>query len=540
MITFFCPADDPYSSVGINHFIEKFGLDANLSASSQTHGIVISGMSDRANRGIFFQEQQVQETICGRLQVSDHSIPLWQVPAETGSDGVVIGYFVRGDLRYPCITRKKDGMYLGLDIFRETGYILSGHLEVIWDSLAPDEKQELAVEPTVDIVENLLFDLIVGCYRDLDLPLVQKSIWPDGKPFAVCLTHDVDELKKTYQWLSRPLRYLKKRDFTGLFGQGRSFLQKIRGHEPYYTFDDIIDIEKNLEAKSTYYILKETGTARLFSRKTWYLYGRNRSLQTREMHNLIQCLLSNGDEVAIHGSYFSYRDAGLLTRETQELEDLIDEPIVGTRQHNLNLEIPETWEHQVKAGLKYDTSLGFKDRIGFRWGTSFPFYPVSENGFIPLLEIPLIIMDICLDSCKDKERECLDLAAKVFRHQGVLTLLWHPPIFNTLEYPEARDIYIKINQHCRYHNAWIVRGRDIYEWLAKRKAIVFSSTCEGDTCTITSHTGGSDLFFTLLLPNPVECRICSGNARIIKNEGVSVYIKTNNLEKEEKIIVKFQ
>ncbi len=85
-------------------------------------------------------------------------------------------------------------------------------------------------------------------------------------------------------------------------------LQKIRGIEPYYTYDDIIRIEHELGAKSTYFILKESGTFKLSSKKTWYLYGRNRSLQSPEIRALIQKLQTNGDEVAIHGSYFSYLD----------------------------------------------------------------------------------------------------------------------------------------------------------------------------------------------------------------------------------------
>ena len=247
-----------------------------------------------------------------------------------------------------------------------------------------------------------LTQFLLAC-RENQIPLVQKSYWPEGKKFAVCLTHDVDEIKKTYQWITRPIRYLARGDFPGLKGQINSFIQKIKGIEPYYTYDDIIRIEQDLGVKSTYFILKESGNASLFSKKTWYLYGRNRSLQSPEMRALIQRLQSNGDEVAIHGSYFSYKDPVLLKDETRELEQLINEKVIGTRQHNLNLEVPATWNHQVSAGLKYDTTLGFKDTIGFRWGTSFPFFPNTGEGPLPLLEIPLIIMDICLES-SEKQR----------------------------------------------------------------------------------------------------------------------------------------
>ena len=63
----------------------------------------------------------------------------------------------------------------------------------------------------------------------LRIPLVQKSYWPDNKSFAVCLTHDVDELKKTYQYITRPVIYMLKRDIQGLKGQLNSFCKKSKG-----------------------------------------------------------------------------------------------------------------------------------------------------------------------------------------------------------------------------------------------------------------------------------------------------------------------
>ena len=538
MISIFCSADDLYGRIGINHFIEKFGISVTVNDSSSSTKLVVSDTILNKEFSIHIEDRSIQNKICGTLHTSGLEVPISQIPAETVSDGDVIGFFVQGATRYPCFTRNKDGYFLGIDIFKETGHVLSGHYDVIRDSLDAASRRNLATEPVVDILENLMFEALCVCCRNINLPLVQKSFWPDGKPFAVCLTHDVDELKKTYQWISRPVRYIFKRDFQGFFGQIRSFFQKVRGLEPYYTFEDIIRIERNLNVKSTYYILKETGKARLFSKKTWYLYGRNRSLQTREMRELLQRLVSNGDEVAIHGSYFSYREPELLFKETRELESLINEHIIGTRQHNLNLTIPETWEYQVRAGLKYDTSLGFKDTIGFRWGTSFPFYPAYENRILPLLEIPLIIMDICLDSCKNKEQESLAIADKVCQFHGVLTLLWHPPIFNILEYPDAREIYIKINRYCQRNGAWTARGRDIYDWLTQRKMNKFSCSFDGFTCIIAPQSVGSELFFTLILPHETECTIQSNNARIIKKEGFRVYIKTDRLEEEEKILVK--
>jgi len=537
MISVYYRTDNQYSLYGIHHFIEKFGISINVNKPSQSGIVIAYGAEVQGDFLIKIGETEIKNYICGKVSSQSEKIPLCEIPADTGLLDEVIAYFENDTTRYPCVSRSKQSIIIGIDIFKETGYLLSGHLDTVRPSLDALAKQDLATNPVVDFLENILFKSILAACSDRHFPLVQKSIWPDGRSFAVCLTHDVDEIKKTYQWISRPLRSLARRDFSGFKGQVHSFEQKIRGKEPYYTYDDIISIEHDLGVKSTYFILKESGNASFFSKKTWYLYGRNRSLQSPEMRSLIQRLSANGDEVAIHGSYFSYKDPVLLKDETCELEKIIQEKVIGTRQHNLNLEVPATWNHQFSAGLMYDTSLGFKDTIGFRWGTSFPFFPNTGKEPLPLLEIPLIIMDICLESSSNKIADCLRIADEVKRYQGVLTLLWHPPIFNTLEYPDARDIYIRINQYCQEKGAWITRARDIFEWLSLRNRQTFSVFSHGSLCSIIFSGTDPERYFTIYIQPGNECTILSDNADILKRDGDCVYIKTHNLQKNNEIIV---
>ena len=539
MISLYYATDDPFSIYGIHHFIEKTGIACEINKPS-TSGIAITyGIEIKGDFLISIENNEIKNHICGKISTQSETIPVAEFPRNTGPGDNVVAYFESSTNRYPCVTHTKCGVSIGIDIFKEIGYLLAGHLDDIRPSLDSTTKKELSSKPVVDFLETILFNAILAGCREKNIPLVQKSYWPEGKTFAVCLTHDVDELKKTYQWISRPLRYLARRDCKGFKGQIKSFLQKIRGFEPYNTYDDIIRIEHDLGVKSTYFILKESGHANLTSKKTWYLYGRNRSLQSNEMRNLLRSLQSNGDEIAIHGSYFSYKNPMLLNEETRELEQLINEKVIGTRQHNLNLDVPATWHFQVNAGLKYDTTLGFKDTIGFRWGTSFPFFPNTREKPIPLLEIPLIIMDICLEPLKNKESDCLQLADEVERYHGVLTLLWHPPIFNPLEYCDAREIYLKINQYCQEKEAWITRAKDIYEWISMRNRKTISCEYDPSTkiCTIVQNPPDQDHFFTLYLPPHSDCSIRSGNADIIKRDEDRVYIKTHNFQNNNEIII---
>ena len=57
--------------------------------------------------------------------------------------------------------------------------------------------------------------------------------------FAVCLTHDVDELRKKYQYVTRSVRFLKCGNIRGIKNEILSLFEKLRGREPYWTFEEL-------------------------------------------------------------------------------------------------------------------------------------------------------------------------------------------------------------------------------------------------------------------------------------------------------------
>jgi hypothetical protein len=106
-------------------------------------------------------------------------------------------------------------------------------------------------------------------------------------------------------------------------------------------------------------------------------------------------------------------------------------------------------------------------------------------------------------------------------------------------YPDAREIYIKMNQYCKEKDVWITRAGDIYEWHSLRNRNAFSSghDLSTKTYTIVPEPADCDHFFTLYLPDHSDCSIQSGNADIIKRDGDRVYIKTHNLQDNNEIIL---
>ena len=63
--------------------------------------------------------------------------------------------------------------------------------------------------------------------------------WPNNAPYVLCITHDVDRVKK--QWYHY-LIYCKY----GIKKQAVSLIEKLKGDEPYWNFEKIVELEKNM------------------------------------------------------------------------------------------------------------------------------------------------------------------------------------------------------------------------------------------------------------------------------------------------------
>ena len=77
----------------------------------------------------------------------------------------------------------------------------------------------------------------------------------------VCLTHDVDRVYKSYQYISHDLVRFKFAKLGKLFSQ----------NDPYWQFDEIMFLENKNNVRSTFFFLEETIAFNLFSPENWKL-----------------------------------------------------------------------------------------------------------------------------------------------------------------------------------------------------------------------------------------------------------------------------
>jgi len=466
MISFYYNTGNPYRLCGINHFSQKYGISLSFNTKSKLNIVYNKLCKDMKKINIQIIENEIQKDISGYLKTNTEKIPLFEKPKRFDENGENLVIFVdnEGD-EYPCIISKENMITISFDIFNEIGHILAGHLERFWTLNNPESKQLMKI-PVVDCYEKILFDCIKFAGKKLNIQFEHEPFWPNNKKFAVCLTHDVDRIKKTFQYVTHTIRNLKKGEISLALSQLSSL---VRRENPYWNFDRIIEMERRQGVKSTFFFLNEQRKACLLSPGEWKLYWGRFDIKNKRIVEVIKKLDAEGWEISVHGSYNSYRNLEMMGEEKETLEEILGKRVHGISQHYCNLEIPSTWEYQEKLGFSYDASIGFVTDIGFRWGTCHPFRPFNpENGSIlSLWELPIIIMD---NACAYISwHDIMEIINTVERYNGLLLLRWHQAVFNEREFPGRSKIYERIIKECKERNAWITNAHDIVEWLIMRE-----------------------------------------------------------------------
>jgi peptidoglycan/xylan/chitin deacetylase (PgdA/CDA1 family) len=283
------------------------------------------------------------------------------------------------------------------------------------------------------------------CLDLLDPPLerlrrrlrLEPPRW-SGARFAVCLTHDVDT---PWRWTRVGVRAAAGRlRANALAGRGGAALRearglatvplhKLKGTDPNWRFERILRIARARGVGQTFFLM--AGHRHPADGPAPEAYARLRP-------RLVETLLAGGAEVGLHGSYTAAQDAEVLAEEKRLLEELAG-PLPGHRYHYLRVDPHGNLRVLEHLGFRYDTSLGFADRPGFRAGIAHPFRPwdVASGRPLELVEIPLAVMDVTLAEerylglpAREAERRLLELVAFAAAHGGGFSVLWHNDRFD--------------------------------------------------------------------------------------------------------------
>jgi hypothetical protein len=202
----------------------------------------------------------------------------------------------------------------------------------------------------------------------------------------------------------------------------RGQLRAALPHDPFDTFDLLMDASERRGLRATFYVLADDAPY---------------SLDEPRIRTLLRRIHVRGHDLGLHGSYETFRDPAKLKLELERLvsvcaQEGIEQDEWGARQHFLRWENPTTWRAYEEAGLAYDTTLGFSSRPGFRAGTchEYPAFDLRERRELRLRERPLVLMDTpTLDRLGLPEDELVAeierLRKECRRAGGNFTVLWH-------------------------------------------------------------------------------------------------------------------
>ena len=315
---------------------------------------------------------------------------------------------------------------------------------------------------------------------DVDRWLAQfrtASLWPDDRPFAICLTHDVDLVADQVT----PRQALRSMRLSLLGPQGavrfarpavraaRAVRHGISRTPGTDALERCVELEREHGVAATYFFTAYPGRDGHRYDCT-YDFGDACSFRgsPTTVADVVRTLDREGFEIGLHGSYNSALVPGRLAAEKGALESGTSLTATSTRQHFLHWDARVTPRLQREAGFSADSTLGFNRNIGFRAGTTLPFL---WSG-IDLVQLPIAAHDGALlredalelgvDLAQTTLRTLLDRIASV---GGVATLVFHP---NNLERDDYVELYRATIAYGLEHGAWFATVRELAAWLRAR------------------------------------------------------------------------
>ncbi|MBC8184896.1 polysaccharide deacetylase family protein [candidate division KSB1 bacterium] len=374
-----------------------------------------------------------------------------------------VTWFTRSEIRLPGLfdtspieeiisKDPNDGsVHIFSDIIGSSFYFLS-----CWQEYRSNKKDKYGRFPMKDStlyqlgimhlpVVNYYFEIIaeaVGLFTG-KRPEINYS---EKAPFHVSLTHDIDQCLTG--WRQDGLRqFLAGERFRAVGKMWKGII----GDDIWFNFDQILQIEQELGVAATYNFITT-------NKKIDGLPNADYNINSKRISDVIKKIIINGNSIGIHGSVGTHISHKKLTSEI----NCFPHKVIGGRFHYLMLKIQESFDIIEKAGLQYDSSLGYAECIGFRNGYCYGFAPYNfrEERAYHFREFPLMVMDKTLIkpyymglSPDEAFNKVMSLIKEIRKFNGHLILLWHNSVMSGFKYRDWVNFYESIIKECLKMNA---------------------------------------------------------------------------------------
>lgn len=404
----------------------QYVLGFLMQEATETKWVISDSPAEIPNAALVYSEKTASP---GSIQVSPGCF------LEKGFTGVSVDHkFSQVDR---SIWKKDRDVYTStFDIFGHVFFFLSRLEEYNRDTVS-GSRNRFSVKDSMLYQSGLIDFPIVDSWRN-DFLEVLKKIVPElevrKRDFQWELTCDVDLLFayrgkgifKNLAGLTRDLIFLKFTEFrlrwNWLF---------TKREDPFDQLGVLIDlVGKENEQLKTFILCPSSGH-----------YSEDEiGFQFLKYHRDFFSKYGDKIEPGLHPSLGSKLNVDYLFQEKRQLEELSGERIRQSRQHYLALDIPTTYHNLLAVGIEGDYSMGFHDHIGFRAGTSLPFfwYDIENERPTKLHVHPLCLMDVSLkkymglspDKALEEAKKMIDNIKAV---NGKFLYLWHNSSLSELD-----------------------------------------------------------------------------------------------------------
>jgi len=272
----------------------------------------------------------------------------------------------------PCFFTASENSSIPFDIFSASFYLLSRyeeylpHVKDVHGRFSP--KDSLAFQndflrlPVVDIWANKLLDRLLERFPDLE---IKRKSYKYTSIIDVTSSHCYAHRGFTRS-LAGFLLDLGNFRLRRLFKRIAVWFNP--KNDPYNNYAFLIDIKKKYNLNCMFF----------FQFASYSTYDKNVSPNNNKFRFLIKSI-ADYCKVSLATSYSSFNDSELLKKEKKNLEGVINRQVEYSRSRYNRVDVPKTYRDLVDAGFTDDFTMGYTHEIGFRAGTSFPFYLYDIN-----------------------------------------------------------------------------------------------------------------------------------------------------------------
>jgi hypothetical protein len=346
--------------------------------------------------------------------------------------------------------------------------------------------QQRRVISSIPVIEEAAERMLRGCFCHWPaLEYARLPIWPNGKKYAVAVTHDVDHVhaRSAAELAVNAAKTVLYRDvrFARLCILGlRARLRP--GLDPYFMFTKWREMEKRENMRSAFYVFfrPKGHPAAPHDCKSF--------VNSDGDWEVMRGMADSGWEVGLHAP-IRMKTAEAFTEAKRRIEERLGRAIHGVRHHYLALEptMPyDTHRAHAEAGFEYDSSIAWRDAAGFRAGTCLPFTPFHHvrNEVVPIVVLPFTIMDTHVLNvrrpCTTQELDqrishCAAVLARIKELGGMAILNWHQETACAQSvYERHLDVLKRLLQPLLADDdAWITTPRSICtQWKTATKRLL--------------------------------------------------------------------